>query len=90
MRGERWRRTSPKASRRMKGAYSTTPLTMATSNSKPMKPRNSLPGSPAKRSTCSRSITCMKPSRLACSSSTRAVRASTATDLKSSVGAGAY
>ena len=85
---ERSRRTSPNASLRMKGAYSTTPVTMATSSSKPMKPRNSLPGRPANRSTCRRNITCMKPSSNRGCASTCAVRASTATERKSSVGAG--
>jgi hypothetical protein len=45
-------RTVPKSSLRMKGAYSTTPETMATISSRPMKPRKSLPGRPANRSTC--------------------------------------
>ncbi|MCY1207285.1 hypothetical protein D9M72_188820 [compost metagenome] len=72
----------------MNGEYSTTPETMATSSSSPMKPRNSLPGSPANRSTCSLNMMYMKPWLNSGCASTTPVRASTATDLKSSVGSG--
>jgi hypothetical protein len=72
----------------MNGEYSTTPETMATSSSRPMKPRKSLPGRPANRSTCSLNMTYMKPSSNLGCARIWPVRASTATDLKSSVGAG--
>ena len=75
-------RTVPKSSLRMNGAYSTTPLTMATSSSKAMKPRNSIPGRPMNRSTCSASIVDMKtPPSKAGSVITFVVRASTAIGL---------
>ena len=87
-RGRLSRRTVPNSSLRMNGEYSTTPETIATSSSSPMKPRNSLPGKPANRSTCNLNITYMKPSSNFGCASTSAVRASTTTDLKSSVGSG--
>ncbi|CFW42639.1 Uncharacterised protein [Bordetella pertussis] len=44
---EREARTVPKSSFFMNGPYSTTPETMAMTNSRPIRPRNSSPASPA-------------------------------------------
>ena len=60
---EREARTVPNSSFFMNGPYSTTPDTMATQNSRPMKPRNSSPGRLANRSTCSDSMMPMKEKR---------------------------
>ncbi len=71
----------PNGSLRMNGPYTTAPETCAATNSNPMPPRNTVPGSPARRLACSRNIRAMNPVSMSGSSrSTAPVRASNLTE----------